>query len=127
MDVDWLIEDAFETVSLVTDKFGLLILRSSMCRKRLVIALGLMAPSNKKAKKDKWSEEETLALCEFLNIYVTDHGRNVQFKWVEIQPKFATLFKRTFVSEKALKNKFDGMKREYNLWTLLKNGETGLG
>ncbi|PWA46266.1 myb/SANT-like domain-containing protein [Artemisia annua] len=86
-----------------------------------------MAPTDKKAKKDKWSEEETLALCEFLNKYVTEHGRNVQFKWVEIQPKFATLFKRTFVSEKALKNKFDGMKREYNLWTSLKNGETGLG
>ncbi|GJV97413.1 Myb/SANT-like domain-containing protein [Tanacetum coccineum] len=86
-----------------------------------------MAPSDKKAKKDKWSEEQTLALCDFLNKYINEHGRNARFIWVELQPKFATLYNRTFASEKALKNKFDGMKRDYNLWKSLKNGETGLG
>ncbi|GKA56501.1 RNA-directed DNA polymerase, eukaryota [Tanacetum coccineum] len=86
-----------------------------------------MAPSDKKAKKDKWSEEQTLALCDFLNKYINEHGRNARFIWVELQPKFATLYNRTFASEKALKNKFDGMKRDYNLWKSLKNGEMGLG
>nr|GEV48663.1 hypothetical protein [Tanacetum cinerariifolium] len=86
-----------------------------------------MAPSDKKAKKDKWSAEQTLALCDFLNKYINEHGRNARFIWVELQPKFATLYNRTFASEKALKNKFDGMKRDYNLWKSLKNGETGLG
>ncbi|GJT94867.1 Myb/SANT-like domain-containing protein [Tanacetum coccineum] len=39
----------------------------------------------------------------------------------------ATPFNRTFVSEKAVKNKYDRIKNDCNLWKTLKIGETGLG
>ena len=40
-----------------------------------------MAPSDRKAKKDKWSKEQTLALSDFLNKYINENGQNVLFKW----------------------------------------------
>nr|XP_043638520.1 uncharacterized protein LOC122609555 [Erigeron canadensis] len=68
-----------------------------------------------------------LELCRFLNKYITKHGRNNPFKWVTLQPEFEKMINRKFPSDKALKNKYDGMRKEYNLWKSLKHGETGLG
>ncbi|XP_076956673.1 L10-interacting MYB domain-containing protein-like [Bidens hawaiensis] len=68
-----------------------------------------------------------LEFCRFLNKYITIHGRTSSFKWVSLQPAFEKVINQKFVSDKALKNKYDGMRKEYNLWKSLKNGETVLG
>ncbi|XP_076917083.1 uncharacterized protein LOC143577014 [Bidens hawaiensis] len=68
-----------------------------------------------------------LEFCRFLNKYIMKHGRTSSFKWVSLQPEFKKIINHKFVSEKAMKNKYDHMRKEYNLWKSLKNEETGLG
>lgn len=55
------------------------------------------------------------------------NGRNSSFKWADLQPEFENIIGHKFNSDKALKNKYGWMRKEYTLWKSLKNGETGLG
>ncbi|XP_076933834.1 L10-interacting MYB domain-containing protein-like [Bidens hawaiensis] len=68
-----------------------------------------------------------LEFCRFLNKYIMKHGRTSSFKWVSLQPEFEKVINHKFVSDKAMKNKYDHLRKEYNLWKSLKNEETGLG
>ncbi|XP_076908587.1 uncharacterized protein LOC143565518 [Bidens hawaiensis] len=86
-----------------------------------------MDSKKEKGKREIWSKEMVLELCRFLNKYITKHGRTSSFKWVSLQPEFEKIVNHKFSSDKAMKNKYDGMRKEYNLWKSLKNGETGLG
>ncbi|XP_071712117.1 L10-interacting MYB domain-containing protein-like [Rutidosis leptorrhynchoides] len=86
-----------------------------------------MASKPENAKKENWTKEMVLEFCQFLNKYITKHGRTSPFKWVSLQPEFERAIKHKFNSKCALKNKYDSMRKDYNLWKSLKNGETGLG
>ncbi|GJY57046.1 Myb/SANT-like domain-containing protein [Tanacetum coccineum] len=59
--------------------------------------------------------------------YLLANGRTSPFKWVELQPEFEKVVKTELYSYKVLKNKYDEMRKDYSLWSSLKNGETGLG
>lgn len=85
--------------------------------------------SNDTAKKETfyWTSRFVLALCDILNKYLTINGRNSPFKWPELQLEFEKVVHHKLTSENALKNKYDAMRRDYNLWTSLKNWEPGLG
>ncbi|CAH1438827.1 unnamed protein product [Lactuca virosa] len=48
-------------------------------------------------------------------------------KWQDLQPIFEKEAATKLNNYKALKNKYDGMRKDYNLLKSLKNGETGLG
>nr|XP_043620348.1 uncharacterized protein LOC122592217 [Erigeron canadensis] len=86
-----------------------------------------MAKHKDKKLRENWPDPWVLSLCAFLNEYITKHGRSSTFKWVELQPEFEKIINHTFPSKGALKNKYDNMKKDYNLWKSLKNGEIGLG
>lgn len=55
------------------------------------------------------------------------NGRNSPFKWNELQLEFEELVHTKLKSYKVLKNKYTEMKKDYSLWTSLKNGATGIG
>ena len=55
------------------------------------------------------------------------NGRTSPIKWQDLQPVFEKAANNKLNSYKALKNKYDGMRKEYGLWKSLKIGETGLG
>ncbi|XP_035831197.1 uncharacterized protein At2g29880-like [Helianthus annuus] len=86
-----------------------------------------MDSKKEKGRREIWPKEMVLELCQFLNKYITKHGRTSPFKWVTLQPEFEKVINHKFASDKAMKNKYDSMRKEYNLWKSLKNGETGLG
>ncbi|XP_071718378.1 uncharacterized protein [Rutidosis leptorrhynchoides] len=86
-----------------------------------------MASKPENTKKENWTKEMVLEFCQFLNRYITKHGRTSPFKWVSLQPEFERSIKHKFNSDRALKNKYDNMRKDYNLWKSLKNGETSLG
>ncbi|PWA42784.1 myb/SANT-like domain-containing protein [Artemisia annua] len=56
-----------------------------------------------------------------------NHGRTSQFNWNEIQAEFEKISNTKVYSFRVLKNKYDDQRKDYNLWTSLKNGATGLG
>ncbi|KAL4572325.1 hypothetical protein LXL04_019097 [Taraxacum kok-saghyz] len=60
-------------------------------------------------------------------IYIMKNGRTSPIKWQDLQPVFEKAANNKLNSSKALKNKYDGMRKEYGLWKSLKFGETGLG
>ncbi|MFS7997049.1 putative transcription factor AP2-EREBP family [Helianthus anomalus] len=76
-----------------------------------------------KKEKFKWTDQSLLAMCDILNKYLTRNGRNSSFKWTGLQLEFERISHHKFNSVKALKNKYAAMRRTYNLWKLLKNGE----
>lgn len=86
-------------------------------------------PTGSSAKKETfyWTSRFVLALCDILNKYLMINGRNSPFKWPELQLEFEEAVHHKLTSENALKNKYDAMRRDYNLWTSLKNWEPGLG
>ena len=81
----------------------------------------------KKKEIYKWTDQTILILCGILNKYLMNHGRNSQFNWNEIQPDFEKISNTKVYSFRVLKNKYDDQRKDYNLWTSLKNGATGLG
>ncbi|MFS8008139.1 hypothetical protein Hanom_Chr14g01269201 [Helianthus anomalus] len=52
-----------------------------------------------------------LEICRFLNKYITKHGRTSPFKWVSLRPEFEKIINHNFVSDKAMKNKYDGLRK----------------
>lgn len=87
-----------------------------------------MASNNDNAKKKfDWSDNFVMILCDILKKYIMKNGRNSPIKWLELQPAFERVANTKLHSYKALKNKYDGMRKDYNLWKSLRNGETGLG
>ncbi|KAI7740516.1 hypothetical protein M8C21_024428 [Ambrosia artemisiifolia] len=85
-----------------------------------------MGSKKEYGKREHWSRDMVLELCRFFNKYIMKHGRTSSFKWLSLQPEFEKAINHKFLSDKAMKNKYDGMRKEYNLWKSLKNGETGL-
>ncbi|KAI3515805.1 hypothetical protein L1887_14709 [Cichorium endivia] len=87
-----------------------------------------MASNNDNAKKKfDWSDNFVMILCDILKKYIMKNGRTSPIKWLELQPTFERVANTKLHSYKALKNKYDGMRKDYNLWKSLRNGETGLG
>lgn len=59
-----------------------------------------------------------------LNKYVSRNGRDSPFKWTNLQLEFENIVHHKLNSENVLKNKYDAMRKDYNLWKSLKNGDT---
>lgn len=55
------------------------------------------------------------------------NGRISPIKWKDLQSIFEKDAHTTLNNYKKLKNKYDGMRKDYNLCKLLTIGETGLG
>ncbi|CAH1435785.1 unnamed protein product [Lactuca virosa] len=55
------------------------------------------------------------------------NGRTSPIKWQHLQPIFDKDANTKLNNYKVLKNKYDGMRKDYNLWKSLKIRETGLG
>ncbi|PWA76476.1 myb/SANT-like domain-containing protein [Artemisia annua] len=90
--------------------------------------VGAQKPDDSKKRETfKWTDQEVLILCRILNKYYMNHGRNTPFNWNEIQSDFEKSAKTKVYSYRVLKNKYDDQRKEYNLWTSLKHGATGLG
>ncbi|KAI3821821.1 hypothetical protein L1987_09394 [Smallanthus sonchifolius] len=79
-----------------------------------------------KKEKFKWTDQSLLAMCDILNKYLKRYGRNSPFKWTALQLEFEKISHHKFNSIKSLKNKYAAMRKHYNLWKSLKNGENGL-
>lgn len=73
----------------------------------------------------RWTDEHEKIICELCIKFIRKNGR-VSFKWIEINQEFEAIIKRK-IHQKALKNKYDAMKRDWRSWKSLKFGETGLG
>ncbi|KAI3687210.1 hypothetical protein L1987_80904 [Smallanthus sonchifolius] len=87
-----------------------------------------MGASDENGKRDyfKWTDESLVAMCDILNKHITSNGRNIPFKWADHQLEFEKVSHHKFNSFTALRSKYDAMRARYNLWKLLKDGETGL-
>nr|XP_043622001.1 uncharacterized protein LOC122593636 [Erigeron canadensis] len=86
-----------------------------------------LSKSNAKKETFNWTSRFVLVLCDILKKHLMMNGRSSPFKWVDLQLEFETIVNHKLSSENALKNKYDAMRRDYNLWTSLKNWEPGHG
>ncbi|KAL4557387.1 hypothetical protein LXL04_035563 [Taraxacum kok-saghyz] len=68
-----------------------------------------------------------MMLCDILIKYIMKYGRTQPIRWQDLQEPFEKEDNTKLNNYKALKNKYDAMRKDYNLWKSLKHGETGLG
>ncbi|KAL4577921.1 hypothetical protein LXL04_014036 [Taraxacum kok-saghyz] len=68
-----------------------------------------------------------MILCDILIKYIMKYGRTQPIRWQDLQEPFEKEDDTKLNNYKALKNKYDAMRKDYNLWKSLKHGETGLG
>ncbi|GJS91146.1 Myb/SANT-like domain-containing protein [Tanacetum coccineum] len=86
-----------------------------------------MATSNATSRKENWTDQSVLTLCNFLIQHQNNNGRNKAYPWSHLQPEYEKIHNHKFNSKQALKSKYDSMRKQYTLWKQLKHGETGLG
>ncbi|GKD09393.1 Myb/SANT-like domain-containing protein [Tanacetum coccineum] len=86
-----------------------------------------MATSNATSRKENWTDQPVLTLCNFLIQHQNNNGRNKAYLWSQLQPEYEKIHNHKFNSKQALKSKYDSMRKQYTLWKQLKHGETGLG
>jgi hypothetical protein len=79
-----------------------------------------------KVTKFFWDMEKVLLFIDICIEHKEKRGRGQPFNWSLIEAEFK---KRSTLDwgKQALKNKFDGMKRDWRLWRQLKDSDTGLG
>ncbi|XP_048495545.1 uncharacterized protein LOC125495053 [Beta vulgaris subsp. vulgaris] len=85
--------------------------------------------SNKEGTKEvfKWSEEETIILCDICLLFIKNNGRSTFYKWKDIQIDVEKKIERDFNNLQTCKNKYDTMRKDWIKWKSLKSSETGLG
>ncbi|GJY47844.1 putative nuclease HARBI1 [Tanacetum coccineum] len=86
-----------------------------------------MATSNATSRKENWTGQSVLTLCNFLIQHQNNNGRNKAYSWSHLQPEYEKIYNRKFNRKQALKSKYDSMRKQYTLWKDLKHGKTGLG
>ncbi|XP_057251333.1 uncharacterized protein LOC125497952 [Beta vulgaris subsp. vulgaris] len=89
----------------------------------------MASSSNKEGTKEvfKWTDKDTIILCEVCLQFIKDNGRSQCFKWKEIQIDVEKKIGRPFSNLSSCKHKYDAMRRDWRNWTKLKSSETGLG
>ncbi|XP_071698280.1 uncharacterized protein [Rutidosis leptorrhynchoides] len=89
----------------------------------------MLESNNDNAPKEtfSWTDQLVLVFCDILEKYHMMNGRNTPFKWTDLQSEFEEIAHCKLNSENALKNKYDSMRGDYNVWTSLKTWEPDLG
>lgn len=88
-----------------------------------------MSSSNKDGTREvfKWSDEDTIILCEVCLTFIKDNGKAQFFKWKDIQMDVEKKIGRELSNPNCCKNKYDAMRKDWRNWKALKLSETGLG
>ncbi|KMT12681.1 hypothetical protein BVRB_4g087790 isoform B [Beta vulgaris subsp. vulgaris] len=86
-----------------------------------------MTPTNdKKEGNFIWTDDDMITFCDILIASTDEKVKGRAIKWVLVQDEFEKRTKRK-CPIKSMKNKYDWMRRDWQLWKFLKTGETGLG
>ncbi|XP_056691632.1 uncharacterized protein [Spinacia oleracea] len=88
-----------------------------------------MSSSNKDGTREvfKWSDEDTIILCEVCLTFIKDNGKAQFFKWKDIQMDVEKKIGRELSNPNCCKNKYDAMRKDWRNWKALKLSKTGLG
>ena len=88
-------------------------------------------PLSQTEGKTKWDESSVDALVEICDEFVKSikrapDGPPPKFEWEGVAKKFNTCTGLNF-SKQILKNRWDNLRKEWNLWKQMCHNETGLG